>query len=641
MILLDVENVRKHFGPEPVLDGVTLQVRPGERIALVGPNGSGKTALLRILAGKDDPDDGSCRLHGSVHLGYLEQQPRFEPGRTLWDEAKTALAPLIELQREALSVAEAISQATDTAERDRLAARYDHLQHELQRQDAYNLDHQIERVLQGVGFGQESFAQPAESLSGGEQNRLMLARLLLAEPNLMLLDEPSNHLDMEATQWLEDFLMESSAAMIVVSHDRCFLDRVANRTLELFRGTVEGYAGNFSAYWRQKAERLLVQHRTYERQQTEIAKAREFIRRNAYGQKHAQAEDRRKKLARIQPVEPPREITAPPMAFASTQGVPNRSGDVVLRAEHLAKAYDRPLFDDLGFQIQRGERWALLGPNGCGKTTLLACLLGRVPPDRGQVYLGQGVEVGYFDQQLAELDDHTPVVEAVRPRGRQLGEQQRRDLLARFGVTGGTALQEVGSLSGGERCRAALARLAATDANFLVLDEPTNHLDLWALDALERALSRFPGTVLFVSHDRYFVNRVADHLLVFQSGRVRVIEGNYETYRHLPGRGGAESAGDQPEGPEPSGGGEQTSPAGQSPPTSRTKRRFPYRKIADLEEEIFRWETSLEELHQQLAQGETHRDGDRVRRIKAEISRQKEALRTLYEHWEEATELNW
>jgi ATP-binding cassette subfamily F protein 3 len=412
---------------------------------------------------------------------------------------------------------------------------------------------------------------------------------------------------------------------------------VANRTLELFRGTVESYPGNFSAYWRQKAERLLVQRRTYERQQTEMAKAREFIRRNAYGQKHAQAEDRRKKLARIQPVAPPREITAPPMTFGEAE----RCGDVVLRAEHLSKAYDRPLFDDLSFQIERGQRWALLGANGCGKTTLLACLLGRVAPDRGEAHLGHGVEVGYFDQQLAELDDHTPVVEAVRPRMKQVVEQQRRDLLARFGVTGDTVLQEVGSLSGGERCRAALARLAATEANLLVLDEPTNHLDLWALDALQRALNRFEGTVLFVSHDRYFVNRVADHLLVFESGQVRVIEGNYETYQHLLGRGRAEAASGQPEQSgrcEPGG---DTPPAGQSPPRTRTKRRFPYRKVADLEEEIFQRETSLEELHQELAQGDTHRDGDRVRRIKAEIARQKEALRTLYEHWEEAAELNW
>ena len=496
MILLNAKDVRKHFGPEPVLDGVTLEVRPGERIGLLGPNGSGKTTLLRIMAGKDDPDGGSCRLHPSVHLGLLEQRPSFGPSRTVREEAATALTELLALENEALNVADELSQATDSLEHDRLAARYDHLQYELQRQDAYNLDHKIERVLGGLGFEQEAFAQPVESLSGGEQNRLLLAKLLLAEPNLMLLDEPSNHLDIQATEWLEDFLLESSAAMILVSHDRCFLDKVTNRSLELFRGTVDGYAGNFSAYRRQKAERLLVQRRTYERQQTEIAKAKEFIRRNAYGQKHAQAEDRRKKLARLVPVDPPREIAAPAMDFPK----PPRSGDVVLRAEHLTKAYGRPLFADLSFEISRGQRWGLLGPNGCGKTTLLRCLLGLVRPDQGAVRLGQGLEVGFFDQQLAELDDDTPVLEAIRPARRQLGEQQRRGLLARFGLTGETALQTVGSLSGGQRCRSALARLAAADANLLVLDEPTNHLDLWARDALERALTAFEGTLLFVSH---------------------------------------------------------------------------------------------------------------------------------------------
>ncbi len=326
MILLEVDNLRKHFGPEPVLDGVTFEVRPGERIGLAGPNGSGKTTLLRILAGKDEPDSGAARLHSSVHAGYLEQQPRWDPGRTLWDEAQSALAGLIALQEESLSVAQALAEEADAAERKRLAARYDHLQHEIQRLDAYNLEHKIERVLQGLRFRSETFQQPVESLSGGEQNRLMLAKLLLAEPNLMFLDEPSNHLDIEATEWLEDFLLESSATLVLVSHDRCFLDKVTTRTLELFRGTVESYTGNFSAYWQQKAERLLVEQRTYEKQQLEIAKAKEFIRRHHYGQKHAQAEDRRKKLERIELVPPPREIHAPPLAFPPAA----RSGDIVL-----------------------------------------------------------------------------------------------------------------------------------------------------------------------------------------------------------------------------------------------------------------------------------------------------------------------
>ena len=637
MILLDAEGIRRHFGPEPVLSGVTMTVRPGERVGLAGPNGSGKTTLLRILAGIDDPDGGSCRLHPSVHLGFLEQQPHFEPDRTLWGEAGSALADLVELEQEALDVAEAMGGTSDAEERDRLAARYDHLQQELHRRDAYNVDYRIKRVLHGLGFPEESFTQPAGSLSGGEQNRLMLARLLLAEPNLMLLDEPSNHLDIEATEWLEDFLLESSAAMIVVSHDRCFLDKVTNRTLELFRGTVDSYVGNFSAYWRQKAERLLVQRRTYEKQQTEIAKTEDFIRRNAYGQKHAQAEDRRKKLARIELAEPPREIDAPPMAFPK----PARSGDIVLRAENVGKAYDRTLFAELNLQITRGQRWALLGPNGCGKTTLLRCLLGMVQPDDGQVHLGTGVDIGYFDQQLAELDDAAEVVDAVRPPRKEFNEQQRRDLLARFGLSGDTALQRVSDLSGGEQCRAALARLAAADANFLVLDEPTNHLDLWARDALEQALTSFEGTVLFVSHDRFFVNRVADHLLVLEADRLRIVEGNYETYQHLLGRSLEAKAGEESPETQSSESQKGAAKAQESRQPARTKRRFPYRKVADLEEEIFERETCIEKLHKELAQGDTHRDGDRVREIKAEISRHQEALSVLYEHWEEATELNW
>ena len=298
MIVIGVQGIRKHYGPEPVLAGVTFEVRPGERIGLVGPNGAGKTTLLRILAGKEDADGGSFELHPSVRAGYLEQQPMVAPGRTLWDEARSALDELIRLQHEAVEAAHALAQTADGDEHRRLAARFDHLQQELHRQDAYNLDHKIERVLEGLGFPKHTYQQPVESLSGGEQNRLMLLKLLLADPDLMLLDEPSNHLDVESTEWLEDFLANHRAAMIVVSHDRYFLDRVTNRTLELFRGTVESYSGNFSAYWHQKAERLLVERRTYERQQEEIAKAEEFIRRHHYGQKHAQAEDRRKKLAR-------------------------------------------------------------------------------------------------------------------------------------------------------------------------------------------------------------------------------------------------------------------------------------------------------------------------------------------------------
>ncbi len=656
MILLTVSNLRKHFGPEPVLDGVTFDVRRGERISLVGPNGTGKTTLLHILAGLLDADAGSADLHSSAKLGLLQQHAQFEPGRTVWQEASDAMQELVRMSEEAEQVAEQLAAAQDSRLRDQLAHRFDHLQHELQVRDGYHLDHKIERVLHGLGFADDAFQQPVDQLSGGQQNRLLLARLLLAQPDLLLLDEPSNHLDIEATEWLEDYLVQSQATLIVVSHDRYFLDKVTTRTLELLNGTVDSYSGNFSAYRQQKDERLLVQRRTHERQQIEIAKLQDFIRRNSYGQKSAQAEDRRRKLERIELVEVPREIPTPPMQFPPAP----HCGEIVLRVEGLAKAFAQPLFSQLTFDILRGEKWGILGPNGCGKTTLLRCLLGREPVDQGRVVLGAGVKVAYFDQQLACLDSNGEVVDAIRPDHKEFVEQQRRDLLARFGLTGDMVFQKVDSLSGGERNRAALAQLAATDANLLVLDEPTNHLDLWARASLEKALVDFTGTVLFVSHDRYFLNQVADHLLVVQPGRFRTIDGNYQTYLHLVKQGLAEHAVSAPKGSSsknsdsrPTGNKKSAAAAGEpdsGEPASerrnssdkgpRPKRKFPYRKVADLESDIHACEAHIAQLHEDLASPDVHRDGDRVRQTMAELEAQQQRLAGLYEHWEEASERN-
>lgn len=322
-----------------------------------------------------------------------------------------------------------------------------------------------------------------------------------------------------------------------------------------------------------------------------------------------------------------------------TFGTPNRSGDLVLRVEGLSKSFGRVLFQNLSFQILRGQRWAILGPNGSGKTTLLKCLLGELAPDSGQVELGHGVHVGYFDQHGVQLPEDEILVDAIRPPWGQMEAQERRDLLARFGITGDRALQPVRCLSGGERNRACLARLAALGANLLVLDEPTNHLDLWARQSLEKALQEFPGTVIFVSHDRYFINQVADHLIVLEPDRIRIVEGNYDTYCHMKETLWSEDR--SPSRPSPENRQQTTPPktnarAGQQ--KTRRKRKFPYRKLEDLEAEIFQREARLEEIYQLLATPEVYRTGDRVRQLQQEIEEQKQALAQLYEHWEETVE---
>ncbi|NLX55645.1 MAG: ABC-F family ATP-binding cassette domain-containing protein [Planctomycetaceae bacterium] len=632
MILLSVQDISKHFGPEPVLDRISFDVRKGERLSVVGPNGTGKTTLLKILANREEPDGGSRQLHPTARIGYLEQRPEFTPGRTVWQEALDALRELVMLAQEAEQLAQQLAATPDETQRARLGRRFDDLQHELHRRDAYHLDHKIERVLAGLGFPAESFQQEVTQLSGGQQNRLLLARLLLEDPDILLLDEPSNHLDLQATRWLEDYLVETSQTLLVVSHDRYFLDKVTNRTLELFQGTVDQYAGNFSAYQHQKAERLEVQRRTFAKQQTEIAKMEDFVRRHHYGQKHAQAEDRRKKLERIERVEAPREITAPPMWFPA----PTRSGDIVLRAERLGKSFARPLFQDLTLDILRGEKWAVLGPNGCGKTTLIRCLLGDVQADTGRVVMGAGVKVAYFDQLLQCIDSAQTVVEAIRPTHKEFVERERRELLARFGITGDMVFQSVESLSGGERNRAALAYLAALDANLLVLDEPTNHLDLWARGALESALRQFAGTVLLVSHDRYFLNQVADHLIVMQSGQLHLITGNYDTYLHLVSQGlipnpadSSHTTGERDARPK--------RPGRERP--ARPKRQFPYRKVVDIEHDIQACESRIIELHQNLASPDL-RDGRHIKELTTELQAQEKQLEQLLAHWEEASELN-
>lgn len=642
MLYLSAQNLSKTFGDKTILDGACLEIRAGDRLALVGPNGAGKTTLLRILTGEQSPDGGDTEVSGGIRIGYVKQHAHFPPTSTVWSEATAALGDIPAMVAASERVAEQLAINTVGEEHDRLLHEYEQLQSKILLEDAYNWRHRVERVLQGLGFSNIDFEKSTSKLSGGQQNRLMLACVLLSKPELLILDEPNNHLDVESTEWLEGTLSEWPGAVLVVSHDRYFLDRVANGVLELVDGQIDRFKGNYSAYVSQKQLRLEVQRRTYEKQKEEIEKLEDFIRRNHAAQKATQAEDRRKKLERIELVQKPREIPTPKFHFPPV----TRCGDIVMRVEQLSKGFDKPLLEKVHFQIQRGERWAVVGSNGAGKTTLLRCLLGDVKPDAGMITFGTGVKVGYFDQLLRGLDLDLPPMEAVRVPHKELVDLERRNLLASFGLIGEVVTKPLKTLSGGERNRTLLAYLSALDPNFLIMDEPTNHLDLWSREALETAFKAFQGTILMVTHDRYLVNQVADHLLVLRGGKCSLIPGNYDDYRHWLAQGMAiadrGSVAMNPVTKTPASAGSEKSGAAKNSSNSATKRKrkFPYRKVEQLEADIMATEEQLEALQAQMLDPQVLRDGRRVKELQQEIDSQQEKLTQLYEHYEEAVELN-
>jgi ATP-binding cassette subfamily F protein 3 len=629
MILLSADNLGRQYQGDPVFQGLRFEVRAGERIGLVGPNGAGKTTLLRLMAGHDAPDYGHVSRRPGVRVSLLRQEPDFAPEQTLMSVARSGLASLVELQAELEEAAREMAEADDEADLQRATRRYEAIKDQLDHQDAYSIEHRVEEILGGLGFATADFQRPAQTFSGGQQSRLMLAKLLLESPDLMLLDEPSNHLDIETTAWLESYLSRQPTAMIVVSHDRYFLDAVVTKVWELHFGEVTAYPGNYSQYWRLREERAKVLRRQAERQQEQVEDLQEYIRKYGAGQRAKQAHDREKKLARIERVETMREIVGPPMGFGEVE----RSGDIVIEARKVGKAYAKPLFRDLDLTVLRGQCIGVLGPNGAGKTTLIKTLIGREKPDSGTVRFGHKVQVGYYDQGLEGLPPETSVLRAIWPEDHpEWVEQDGRNLLARFGLPGDLVFAPVGRLSGGEKGKAALARLAATGANVLVMDEPTNHLDIWSCDALERSIQDFEGTVLVVSHDRYFLNQVADRLIVVADGRARVIEGDFETYQRLL-KIQAEAAVPRTAPPAP----KELAPSAEA---GRKKRRFPYRKPAEIEAEIGRLEEEMAGLELALGEPETYRDANIARRTQRRFEEIQAALPALYEHWDEALELN-
>jgi ATP-binding cassette subfamily F protein 3 len=640
MLLLSCSRLSHGYGATPLFEDVDLQVHSGERLGLVGPNGAGKTTLLRILAGRESPDRGDIVYHAGARVGLLEQQVDFPAEATVYQVACSGLEELLAMQRRFEEVAAELAQCTDETRRRQLNAQYDRFHQLLGQHNAFQLDHQVEAVLLGLGFSPHDYQRPVGTLSGGQQRRLALARLLLAAPDVLLLDEPSNHLDITMTRWLEDYLVRQPQGMILVSHDRYLLNRVATSIIELHQQQLISYPGNYEQYVRLREQRYQQQLKEYQAQQEYIRRQEEYIRRVHYGQLARQAQSRSRALEKLPRLEKPVLPPIPTFDFGDVE----RSGDLVLRVDNVGIRFgDCWLFRHLSFDLPRGKRLGILGPNGCGKSTLLRVLMGELPPTQGQVERGHRVVIGYLDQQLAILPAELPVMQAVRPSNDPtITDQQIRDLLGRFGLCGDLVAQPVASLSGGQRSRAALARLILLRTNLLVLDEPTNHLDIWACDALEQALTNFSGTVIVVSHDRYFLNRVVDLLLVFDQGSVELVYGNYDLYESL--RQSRQASANDPASTSANRRPQSTPTAPVSPPRHRSKtrrqRRFPYRKVADIEADIVAAETRLAELENLLQHPDLYRDPHRLRTTLEDIEQLKQTITQLYQHWEEASELN-
>ncbi|HLJ58530.1 MAG TPA: ABC-F family ATP-binding cassette domain-containing protein [bacterium] len=650
MPLLSVSNLTKTYGGVTVLAGVAFAIEPGDKVGLVGRNGAGKTTVLRLLARLDTPDDGAVAVRPGAGVGYLAQLPDTSDGHTLWEEAAGAFYGLRQIERR-LHEAEVRLAAPEVHGDDALLAEaleeYGRLRDRFETTGGFTYEAEIRRTLAGLGFRESQYTQSLASMSGGQQSRAALARLLLSAPDLLLLDEPTNHLDLEALEWLQEFLVEYRGAVLLVSHDRYLLDAATTRTLELDGGRIDEYPGNYSYYATERVARHARQQEAFERQQEEIEALKEYIRRNHAGQNARQAKSREKRLARIQPVEAPK--TARTLSFRLD--TPRRGPQVVLRARNVTKRFGHAeVLRHVSFEIRRGEKVGLIGPNGTGKTTLLRIVTGAEPPTFGTVEPGPGVRFGYFAQHAEEtLDLERTVLDEVLGE-RRMSPEQVRTLLGRFLFSGETAYKRVGQLSGGERRRVALAKLVLDRPDLLLLDEPTTHLDLPSLEALEGALRAFPGAVLIVSHDRYLLDHIAERLLVLGNGELTAAAGPYHAYRGaLAARGSAPATAAAPSrargdgDPAPAAKAEVSASAGGERRETRSRPAAVARRVAgpsadELVARIGGLEREQADLSRLMGDPELYRDADRARLTVRRYEEVSAALETLYAELESAEE---
>lgn len=653
-MLFRLSDVSKSYGSQDVLSGVSLQVNPGEHVGLVGRNGAGKTTIFRLVTGEENVDRGEVVRARGLKLGLLAQHIHFNKGSTVHESALAAFGRLQQIEHEMHELEHRMADAVDDLEN--VLDRYSDLQHEYEREGGFEYSAKAEAILQGLGFDRDSWQMETEKLSGGQQNRLGLARLLLSEPDVLLLDEPTNHLDVGAVEWLEEFLQSYPSGFVLVSHDRYFLDRACRRIIEVENGQATSYKGNYSDYLIEREERREIQQRAFENQQRLIAKTEQFIRKNLAGQKTKQAKSRRTMLQKLERVDAVRADQS--SGDFRLQDI-ERAGTHVLTITDAAIGYgEKVLGRDISLILRRGECLGVIGPNGSGKTTFLKTILAKISSLSGEIRWGSKVEIGYYAQQLEDLDERNEIIMELRrvaPSSATAGEL--RSFLAKFLFSGDDVYKHVRDLSGGEKGRLALAKLIYSGVNVLVLDEPTNHLDIPSRESLEEALQAFEGTIITISHDRFFLDRVATQILALDGeGKAEHYNGDYTEYHDWKASQSQprQASTTTPVSQDPPSGRTQ-SPSRTAPGSRRGNRSEPTPSADDskgkrikivkkarepqiIETEITELEKQIAELSAQMSKPEVARDITRLVRVNNEYEKAETQLADLLDEWARAEE---
>lgn len=645
-MLFRVSDVYKSYASQDVLRGASFQINAGEHVGLVGRNGAGKTTLFHLISGEVTADAGDVVRARGLRLGLLAQHVDFEAGVTVHEAALAAFGHLQQIEHEMHALEHEMAESVGQ-ELEQVLERYSELQTSFEREGGFEYSAKAEAILQGLGFTREIWSLDTEKLSGGQKNRLGMARLLLAEPDVLLLDEPTNHLDVSAVEWLEEFLSAYPHAYIIVSHDRYFLDRTCTRIVEIENGKAVSYTGNYSQFLIEREERREAQRRAYENQQQLIAKTEDFIRRNIAGQKTKQAKSRRKMLEKLERVEVVRGDQS--SGNFQMRGVERAGTNVLTVTEAMFGYSDKILARDVTFTLRRGEALGIIGANGSGKTTLIKTLLNKIPLLEGEVRWGANVKIGYYAQQLDDLDDRNEIImELRRVAAPDATAGELRGFLAQFLFVGDDVYKHVRDLSGGEKGRLALAKLIYSRVNMLVLDEPTNHLDIPSRESLEEALDAYEGTIITISHDRYFLDRVATQILALDgaegAGGVEHYDGDYTEYHDWRAaqvktmRAAAQQAIAYERADE-----KRVTPAKQAGKNASSAKHKSKKKRTRtpeiIEAEIAEVEKRLAGISEQMSQPEVVTNSERIVALNAEYQTSDERLRALYDEWEQfATE---